>query len=48
MSRSTAINSNAFSLPCNMDERMRVFALFRAEKERSAVAECAIDSFILL
>ena len=30
-----------------MDERMRVFALFRA-KERSAVAECAIDSFILL
>ena len=48
MSRSTAINSNAFSLPCNMDERMRVFTLFRAEKERSAVAECAIDSFILL
>ena len=39
MSRSTAINSNASSLPCNMDERMRVFTLFRAEKERSAVAE---------
>ena len=31
-----------------MDERMRVFTLFRAEKKRSAVAECAIDSFILL